>query len=248
MQPPVKRLRIFAGPNGSGKSSLFDYLLRIKAFHLYYHINADEIARDITVACDYNNWPIEFSQEELGSFLDRSTFQKLVPYCFSSSIQCKAQSVSLYNSHSTDLSYLCAAIADFLRKKMTASGSSFSYETVFSHPSKIDEIKRAQDAGFKTYLYIISTETPEINVERIENRVKQGGHAVPKEKTTERYQRTMANLGKAYRMVDRVYFYDNSSADDLSTYQYFAEKRDGKLFIRNGSVPLWFERYMLDKG
>jgi predicted ABC-type ATPase len=244
MQSRVKRLRIFAGPNGSGKSSLLDYLVKIQAFHLYYHINADDIARDISIGCDYSNWPIVFSEAELKIFLEKSPFQDLAAYSFTDAILCTKQVITLTQALDYELSYLCAALADFLRQKLFLSDSSFSYETVFSHPSKIDDILQAKKAGFKIYLYIIATESPNINLERIADRVKCGGHAVPENKTKDRFNKTLRNLGIAYRLVDRAYFYDNSGADESPAYRYFAEKNGDSLLVScNKPNPKWFKLF-----
>jgi predicted ABC-type ATPase len=128
---------------------------------------------------------------------------------------------------------------------MLGCDSSFSYETVFSHPSKIEDLKTAAEKKFITYLYVISTGNPEINLERVKNRVERGGHAVPEEKIRERFRRTMDNLYAAFLLADRVYFFDNSSAAETRTYQYFAEKRDDRLLITGNSVPAWFEKNIL---
>jgi predicted ABC-type ATPase len=42
-----------------------------------------------------------------------------------------------------------------------------------SHPSKLDFIKKAKNLGYKTYLYFVSLENPEMNVDRVDARVKQ---------------------------------------------------------------------------
>ena len=80
MSNRVKRLRIFAGPNGSGKSTLYKYLTQINAFNSYYHINPDLIAKDLSVSLNLDNWPIDFSFNELISYLKLSPFQTMVDY------------------------------------------------------------------------------------------------------------------------------------------------------------------------
>jgi predicted ABC-type ATPase len=62
MSGEVKRLRVFAGPNGSGKSTLYDYLVKIRVFKSYFHINPDTIALDLPVSFSLGNWPISFTE------------------------------------------------------------------------------------------------------------------------------------------------------------------------------------------
>jgi predicted ABC-type ATPase len=243
----TKRLRIFAGPNGSGKSTLYDYLVKIRAFHAYFHINPDIIARDLSVSLNLDNWPINFLEAELRRFLDNSPYQSLVSFRLSERIRMYDRMVQLKEGKDTaDISYLAAAIADYLRYKMMQAESSFSFESVFSHPSKIQEIEEARRRGFKVYLYFISTADPRINQQRVQNRVGCGGHNVPEEKIRERYFRTMTNCYDAFRLADRVFFFDNSVFSDHETYRFFAEKRTNKIYVSDAlAMPQWFDEYIL---
>jgi predicted ABC-type ATPase len=241
----IKRLRIFAGPNGSGKTSLFQYLVKIHAFNEYFHINPDQIALDMAVSLNLNNWPVRFSAADFFAFLETTPFQQKASFRFADTVQLADKTLSLKSALPEDASYLYATVGDFLRHKMLEADSSFSFETVFSHPSKIDVIKTAVERGFITYLYLIATENPLINLDRVKNRVNRGGHAVPEEKITDRYRRSMKNLAAAFLSADRVYFFDNSASSETGAYQYFAEKRDGRLFLSGVPVPTWFEENIL---
>jgi predicted ABC-type ATPase len=244
----VKRLRVFAGPNGSGKSTLYDYLVKIRAFNSYFHINPDSIARDLPVSFSLSNWPVSFTETEIKHFLGKSSFQSLVSFVFSDLINVQGKAISLTDRSFNDSSYLAAALADFLRAKMLDSDSSFSFESVFSHPSKIDEIKVAKKAGYKTYLYFIATSDPRINLQRVRGRVESGGHDVPNAKILDRYIRTMENCYAAFRAADKVFFFDNSDNIVNNAYDFFAEKADGKLYVsKPDSMPEWFDKYILQK-
>lgn len=244
----IKRLRIFAGPNGSGKSTLYEYLVKIHAFNSYFHINADNIASALPLTYDMNNLPINFNADELNNFLDHSPFQSLVSFRLSDRISIHNSRISLKDSQQFSDSYLAAALSEWIRYKMFLSGSSFSFETVCSHPSKIAEIKNAKKLGYKIYLYFISVTDPFINLERVKLRVKCGGHDVPKEKIQTRYFRTMENLYRVFLLADRAFLFDNStqySAD--SSFTIFAEKYQNTLYLPSGTFPVWFNTYLLEK-
>ena len=170
MNGHIKCLRVFAGPNGSGKSTLYNYLIQINACHSYYHINPDLIARDLGVSLNLDNWPINFSHDELSRFLEMSPYNVLAGFSLSEAVTYHERRISLKNN-SFNNNYLAAAIADFLRLKMLQSDSSFSFESVFSHVSKIHEIENAKKANFKIYLYFVTTLNPLINMQRVKNRV-----------------------------------------------------------------------------
>ena len=247
MNNRVKRLRIFAGPNGSGKSTLYKYLTQINAFNSYYHINPDLIAKDLSVSLNLDNWPIDFSFNELISYLKLSPFQTMVDYNIADLLNSKDRRISLKDPAFND-SYLAAAISDFLRYKMIQSDSSFSFESVFSHDSKIKEIEIAKKVNFRIYFYFISTSDPLINFQRIKNRVETGGHDVPNEKINDRYYRTMNNLYTAFKLSDRAYMFDNTSEKSNNSFNFFVEKNGNNIYLSYSNlVPHWFDEFVLKK-
>ena len=248
MNGHIKRLRVFAGPNGSGKSTLYNYLTQIKAFHSYYHINPDLIAKDLSVSLNLDNWPVDFSCTELALFLKASPFQSLVNFNLSDSLTYQEHGISLKDPSYGNNTYLAAAIANFLRIKMLQSDSSFSFESVFSHVSKIHELESAKRTHFRIYLYFVATSNPLINLQRVKNRVENGGHDVPDDKIHARYFKTMGNLYKAFKLADRAYFFDNSRKKVNGSFDFFAEKNGNLLYLSDpDSVPQWFGKFILEQ-
>jgi predicted ABC-type ATPase len=248
MKERVKRVRIFAGPNGSGKTTLYNYLTQINAFHSYYYINPDLIAKDLSVSLNLDNWPFDFTKTELVNFLKKSPFQSLVNFNLSDALIYKERKISLKDPAFGNNTYLAAAIANFLRIKMLKSDSSFSFESVFSHVSKIRELKEAKKAHFKIYLYFITTSDPLINLQRVKNRVENGGHNVPDDKIRDRYFKTMNNLYKAFKLADRAYFFDNSKEKENGSFVFFAEKNDKQLYLSDpDSIPQWFGKSIMEQ-
>ncbi|MCL2440283.1 MAG: hypothetical protein FWD14_00940 [Treponema sp.] len=243
MSERTKRIRVFAGPNGSGKSTLYNYLNQIKAFNPYYHINPDLILKDLSVSLNLENWPISFSFKELINYLKLSPFQTLVSYNISDLLLLNGSRLSLKDPSFND-SYLAAALADFLRYKMIQSNSSFSFESVFSHETKIKELEIAKKAKFKIYLYFINTSDPLINLHRIKNRVKTGGHDVPENKITERYSRSLNNIYSVLKLSDKAFFFDNSSEKSNNSFKYFMEKNGDDIYLTD-TVPQWFDEFVL---
>ena len=89
-------------------------------------------------------------------------------------------------------------------------GQSFVYESVFSHPSKLDFLKQAKEMGYKVHVFFVSTDNPQINVRRVAKRVQEGGHNVPPQKIIDRYYRTLALAKQAIAFCDDYYLIDNS--------------------------------------
>ena len=113
-----------------------------------------------------------------------------------------------------------------------------------SHRSKVDFLKLAQESGFRTYLYYVATEDPEINVSRVETRVAEGGHDVGREKIVDRYYRSLDLLADAVEHSNRAYIFDNSSDEKV----WIAEVTDGAIFeLKSDMMPVWFKTALLDK-
>ena len=94
------------------------------------------------------------------------------------------------------------------------------------------------------YLYYVATEDPEINISRVENRVRLGGHPVPRQKVTERYYRSLELLFEAVRHTHRAYIFDNSFHSKV----WLAEITDGNVLeMKSDTMPYWFEKALWDK-
>lgn len=134
-----------------------------------------------------------------------------------------------------DHSYEAARIAADRREAMIGRGESFIAETVFSHPSKLDLISRAQQAGFLVVVHIILAPLP-LSMRRVEARVRHGGHAVPLDKQRERYPRVWPLVAQALQLADEGYAYDNTSAQ--RPYRIVAHLERGKL-VGPAKWPVW---------
>lgn len=105
--------------------------------------------------------------------------------------------------------YEAARVAAETRAYLIAGGRSFIAETVFSHPSKLDLLRSAQEAGYQLVLHVMLV-PEELAVRRVEYRVRAGGHDVPEHKIRERYQRLWLLVAQAVSLADRAVLYDNS--------------------------------------
>ena len=95
-------------------------------------------------------------------------------------------------------------------KALHAGYSAVSWETVFSHPSRLDVIREAKELGYTVVLIYVTTINPEINIERVRIRAERGGHTVPDEKVISRYYRSVGMLPEMISLADEVLVYDNS--------------------------------------
>ncbi|GAA4402233.1 zeta toxin family protein [Tsukamurella soli] len=107
--------------------------------------------------------------------------------------------------------YEAARIAEAQRRELISTGDSFISETVFSHESKVVLIADAVDAGYLVHLQVVMVPV-ELTVQRVLERVRRGGHAVPEQKIRDRYHRLWDHVAEAIRICDVAEIFDNSGA------------------------------------
>jgi predicted ABC-type ATPase len=129
------------------------------------------------------------------------------------------------------------------RREALDAGISFAMETVMSTPDKIEFMKEAKDKGYRVHLEYITTQDPEINLLRVNNRVLDGGHDVPQDKILSRYDRSMKLLPQAVEIADSATIYNNSFEDPI----VIAEKTMGIGIVIYPRQPpsRWNEREIL---
>ena len=78
----------------------------------------------------------------------------------------------------------------------------FAIETTLAGSGVLTLMKQAKGRGFEINLIYIAVDDPERSVQRVRERVAQGGHSVPPEDVRRRYVRSMANVPEAIRIAD----------------------------------------------
>jgi predicted ABC-type ATPase len=242
----IKRMRVFAGPNGSGKTTVFRGLLESSKISLGIYVNADDIEKEFYVSnsLSLEQYQLSISIDQVQDFFRQSSFSpvKRNELDLWQKIQIAENKIIL---STTIDSYIAADIAEFIRQRLLAEGISFTYETVMSHPDKIKFLKVAKNSGYRVYLYFVSTEDPEININRVNIRVAQKGHDVLNNIIKERYYKSLKNLKSAVKESSRAFIFDNSQ----NHINLIAEITDGIDVAINQTlnVPTWVSEYLLDK-
>lgn len=233
------RLRVFAGPNGSGKSTIRDEL-RDEWIGVY--VNADEIESALKQPAGLNLDAFDLMLGEAELTVQLMAFFRSSVLLKSADLTSVAEALrvigsTLYLPRDAVNSYVASALADFIRRRLMTQGTSFTFETVMSSPDKVLFLNEARQEGFRTYLYFVATEDPQINMARVALRVSQGGHAVPADKIVQRYSRSIALLDAACNASNRAYVFDNSG----DAHRLIAEITDGEvLTLHTDTLPAWF--------
>lgn len=173
-------MRVFAGPNGSGKTTIINQVKGEIAFGVY--VNADDIEHSLATGkvLLFDQYQLNLNQQIVQQFFKNSNFSPVKRKEPDLWQKMKVIGNVLYIHCQVD-SYLAADVAELIRQQLLEGGLSFTYETVMSHPGKINFLKHARDKDYRVYLYYVATEDPDINVSRVNVRIAQQGHAVSPE-------------------------------------------------------------------
>ncbi len=138
-------------------------------------------------------------------------------------------------------SYEAARLAEEMRYRHVRSRATFCFETVFSHPSKIDFIAYAKAHDYQIILVYVHLQADQLNCARVASRKARGGHKVPENKIRSRLPRTLANVRAAIPLCDVVKMYDNS--DNEYPYIPVLEIRHGRVVQHAVGYP-WSDRFL----
>jgi predicted ABC-type ATPase len=143
----------------------------------------------------------------------------------------------LYPESPEEHSYVAAQLAAEKRSELLIEGRSFCFETVFSHPSKIDFLAQAKTLGYEIILIMIHLDSDSLNKARVSQRISEGGHSVPDKKIEDRIPRLLVHIKKALPLCDHVRILNNSRADD--PFKQIATISDGQLDSQLENLPGW---------
>ena len=93
-------------------------------------------------------------------------------------------------------------------------GSSFAFETTLSGRGYARWVPRWQDEGYQVKLFFLKLDTPETAIQRVAQRVLEGGHDVPEPVIRRRFRAGWHNFEQVYQgLVDEWALYDNSGEE-----------------------------------
>jgi len=114
---------------------------------------------------------------------------------------------------------------------------SFCTESTLRTDIAITQAEDAKNAGFKTKMIFISTDSVEKNIERVIGRAQGGGHSAEETDVKEAYTNSFKNLTSACKEFDSVVGYDNSKK--YQPPQYIFKINKGKLIHLDQKAPAW---------
>lgn len=116
----------------------------------------------------------------------------------------------------------------------------FAFETTLATKMLQSRVKGWQEAGYQTHLVFMWLPSPDLAVERVLGRVRDGGHHVPEETVRRRFVSGLRLFFRAYRpLVESWRMYDNST---LTPRLIAKGAADGSLRVEQAEIWDMLER------
>lgn len=94
-------------------------------------------------------------------------------------------------------------------------GISFNQETTLAGRSILRTIEKAKKQGFSVRMLYIGLNSADLAVERVNARVKKGGHGIEESVIRKRYETSFSMLREVLPLCDVAVIYDNSKELDI---------------------------------
>ena len=99
-------------------------------------------------------------------------------------------------------------------RDLTEARSDFAFETTLSGRSYAPLLEEMRGKGYQITLFYLWIPSPDLALERIRERVAEGGHNVPESDVRRRFGKSLRHfLGLYSELADTVILFDNSSEE-----------------------------------
>jgi len=107
----------------------------------------------------------------------------------------------------------------------------FAFETTMASRSFVNLLKKCKDSGYRINLLYFWVKTPELAKQRVQMRVKSGGHSIPLDVIERRYHRSMSNFINLYLpYADRWLVVDNSETQPFLVAQKYLQSTEIEIY------------------
>ena len=127
-----------------------------------------------------------------------------------------------------------AKAALMMIRECISKNISFTQETTLSGYRTEATAKQVKELGYSIRMFYIGLDSLEESLSRIQNRVKRGGHNIPKDIVSHRFSTRWDAIKKVLPYCDEVVFFDNDNG-----FVKVAEYRNGEFQVVAKHVPNW---------
>ena len=146
-----------------------------------------------------------------------------------------ARQINAANPRSVDPEAGRAAVRLF--DDTIAARQSLSMETTLSRHIALRRMERAKAAGYEVTLIYVALNDPQLNVDRVTERARQGGRFIEPGTVRRRIGSSLDNLPRALAIADQSVVLDNSGP----AHRRVLEVADGRLTFQAEQLPRWLQ-------
>lgn len=111
----------------------------------------------------------------------------------------------------------------------------FAFETTLGANTIPRLLAQAASQGIEVYVWYVGLSSPDLHIERVRDRVRQGGHDIAAEHIHRRYQHSRLNLIDLLPRITALRIYDNSADGDpaagkIPKPKLVLDMENGKIF------------------
>lgn len=111
-------------------------------------------------------------------------------------------------------------------KQLINEGENFSIETTLATRSYARLVSDAHENGYKVHLLFFWLESSELAIQRVAQRVSEGGHDIPEDVIRRRFSLGLKNLRNIFMpIVDEWFLFDNTSSQYSCIAQAIVNKK-----------------------
>ena len=142
------------------------------------------------------------------------------------------------------LSYVNETLFPGQKALAVSEKKDFAFETNFASITVMDTVTLFKESAYDVHLIFIGLISIGHAMERVDLRVRRGGHSVSGDDIRTNYDEGLKNLKKFINDFDRVLIYDNSGKSRLSLPRLQCKLQNGKLIEKSTEISAWASRIL----
>ncbi len=123
--------------------------------------------------------------------------------------------------------------------KCFQNGESLNQETTLCGHSILANIRHAKELGYVIEIHYVGVDSADIAIQRVHQRVLDGGHDIPESDVRRRYGESLRNLKIVIPIADKVEIYDNTNS-----FEKIASFRNGICVNRSHRKCSWADCFI----
>lgn len=130
-------------------------------------------------------------------------------------------------------------IANQQSRDLISQKRSFVTETSFSNPRDVALVDEAKRSGFRVVLIQVQTQSPNLSVARVAERVREGGRDAPEHAVRDDYSKSAALIAQASKSADYTMVYDTSALNQSPRHLMTLERGRISHAAATAEIPAW---------